>query len=527
VSTPGSARRDSGTGSTGPDGDRTRWRALAVCLVAAFMTLLDVSIVNVALPSIRTSLHMSQSGLQWVLSGYALAFGLVLVPAGRLGDARSRRVVFIVGLASFTIASALAGAAQNEAWLVGARLIQGAAGGVVIPQVSGFIQEQFRGAERGKAFGLLGAAVGISTAIGPLLGGLLIQLFGVQDGWRWVFYVNLPIGIAALPVSYRLLPRATRADSAKAETEADADADADIDIDIDIGKKAEVAKDPKDAKNANGRRRRSDLDLVGTLLLGAGIVLLLLPLVEEQEWQGAAKWLLLPVSAVLLAGFGFWERRYARHGEPVVNPSLFKARSYTLGSVLSLLYFAGFTAIFFIFTLYLQSGLNYSALLAGLAITPFAAGSGVSAAIGGRVVDRFGRPLVLAELVLVLLGLGGTVLAVQHWPGREVGWATALPLLLAGIGSGLVVSPNQALTLSEVPVVRAGSAGAVLQTGQRIGSAVGIAAVGSVFFSAVASTHGDWSQSFLRGIVVVIGFVFLAMVAAAVDIFGKHKPDNG
>lgn len=139
---------------------------------------------------------------------------------------------------------------------------------------------------------------------------------------------------------------------------------------------------------------------------------------------------------------------------------------------------------------------------------------------------RTGLHMSQSGLQWVLIGLGGTILAVQHWPGREVGWATALPLLLAGVGSGLVVSPNQALTLSEVPVVRAGSAGAVLQTGQRIGSAIGIAAVGSVFFSAVASTRGDWSESFLHGIVVVAGFVFLALIAAAVDVFGKHKPDN-
>ncbi|HEV2638223.1 MAG TPA: MFS transporter [Actinocrinis sp.] len=496
MSTTEPIRDDSTARGSSGSGDPTRWRALTVCLVAAFMTLLDVSIVNVALPSIRSGLHMSQSGLQWVLSGYALAFGLALVPAGRLGDARSRRAVFMVGLASFTIASALAGAARNEVWLVVARLVQGAAGGMVIPQVSGFIQEQFRGAERGKAFGLLGAAIGVSTAIGPLLGGLLIQLFGVQDGWRWVFYVNLPIGVAALPLAYRLLPRPD-------QTPADAQ-----------------------KKQKAGARLR-DLDPIGTVLLGAGTVLLLLPFVEEQEWHSASKWLLLPIAAVLVGCFVLWERRYARHGEPVVNPSLFKARSYSLGSVLSLLYFAGFTAIFFIYTLYLQSGLNYSALLAGLAITPFAAGSGVSSAIGGRVVDRFGRPLVLAGLVLVLVGLGATVWAVHVWPGREVGWATALPLLVAGIGSGLVVSPNQALTLSEVPVVRAGSAGAVLQTGQRIGSAVGIAAVGSVFFSAVASTHGDWSLSFLRGMVVVLGFVFLALVAATVDVLGGREKSSG
>ena len=170
--------------------DPRRWRGLAVCLVSGFMTLLDVSIVNVALPSIRAGLHASVSDLQWVLSGYALMFGLFLVPAGRLGDARGRRTVFLAGLSLFTLASALAGLSPGPGWLAGARLLQGAAGGLLNPQVAGFIQQLFRGAERGRAFGLLGATIGLSTAVGPLLGGAIIGVAGSPEGWRWVFYVN-------------------------------------------------------------------------------------------------------------------------------------------------------------------------------------------------------------------------------------------------------------------------------------------------------------------------------------------------
>ncbi|WP_111494346.1 MFS transporter [Peterkaempfera bronchialis] len=464
-----------------------RWQALAVCLIAGFMTLLDVSIVNVALPSIRTGLHTSESALQWVLSGYALTFGLALVPAGRLGDARSRRAVFMSGLALFTAASALVGAAQNEGWLVGARLVQGIAGGVLMPQVSGFVQQLFQGAERGRAFGLLGATIGISTAVGPLLGGLLIQAFGAHEGWRWVFYVNLPIGIAALPVAYRLLPG------------------------------------PGAARN----RRPGGFDPAGVLLLGVGTVLLLLPFVQEQQWPGSAKWLLLPVSGLLLAAFAVWEQHYGRRAEPLVDLRLFQARSYALGALLSLVYFAGFTAIFFIFTLYLQNGLHYSALIAGLAITPFALGSAVAAAIGGRMVHRLGRPLVVWGLVMVAIGLAGAALAVHLVPGQGAGWVTAAPLLFAGLGSGLVISPNQTLTLSEVPVIRAGSAGGVLQTAQRIGSSLGIAAVGSVFFARVNSHPGDWAGAFQRGVTVATGFVLLALVAALGDVVGGHRAARG
>ena len=476
--------RAPGTGS----GRDRRWPALAVCLTASFMTLLDISIVNVALPSIRTGLHASESGLQWVVSGYALMFGLVLVPAGRTGDVRSRRAVFMTGVALFTATSALAGAAQNETWLVTARLLQGLAGAVLVPQVSGFIQEMFGGAERGKAFGVLGATIGVSTALGPLLGGLLIEVFGTQEGWRWVFYVNLPIGLAVLPLAYRLLP----------------------------------APVPP----AQGKRVRRDLDPMGVCLLGAGTVVLLLPFVEEQQWSGPRKWLLVPAGLLILAVFTGWERRYGRRREPLVDLLLFRQRSYALGILLSLVYFAGFTAVFFILTLYLQNGLHYSALGAGLAIMPFALGSGVSAAVGGRVVTRIGRPLVAAGLAMVLLGLLGTAIAVRVDGTGSVAWVAAAPLLFAGIGSGLVVSPNQTLTLSEVPVARAGSAGGVLSTAQRIGSAAGIAAVGAVFFSRVDGHHADWSGGFQLGLLTAMALAALGLVVALVDILGGARDDS-
>ncbi|GAA0380209.1 MFS transporter [Acrocarpospora corrugata] len=461
-----------------------RWQALAVCLVAGFMTLLDISIVNVALPSIQAGLGASDSALQWVLSGYALTFGLTLVPSGRLGDARSRRAVFMTGVVLFTLTSAAAGAAQHEWWLVVARLLQGVAGGLMTPQVSGFIQELFLGAERGRAFGLFGAVVGLSTAIGPLLGGLLIQAFGAANGWRWVFYVNLPIGLAALPLARRLLPGHPRRVTPGAEA------------------------------------RRPGFDPLGTLLLGAAVLLVLLPFLQERMWPGWQKWLLEPLGVLLIVVFVWWERRAARRMEPLVHMDLFRLRGYLLGALLSFVYFAGFTALFFTYTLYLQNGLRYSALLAGVASTPFALGSALSAAVGGRLVLRFGRAMVAFGLVLVAVGLLATMLAVHQVPGPHAGWAAAGPLLLAGLGSGLVITPNQTLTLSEVPVIRAGSAGGVLQTGQRIGSAAGIATVGAVYFAHLAATGGDWAGSFRLGVLMCSGFVLAALVVALYDLYG-------
>ncbi|MFC8535992.1 MFS transporter [Streptomyces sp. NPDC057249] len=477
----GSGGQDADPGS-GPDTpDPRRWQALAVCLVAGFMTLLDVSIVNVALPSIKAGLHTPESDLQWVLSGYALAFGLFLIPAGRLGDARGRRAVFMAGLTLFTLSSAACGAAQSSLWLVIARLVQGLAGGMVSPQISALIQQMFQGRERGRAFGMFGTVVGISTAVGPLLGGLLIQAAGADEGWRWVFYVNLPLGLVCLLLARRLLP---------------------------------------DTPSA-GRVRPRDLDPVGVLLLGSGILALLLPFVQSRQWPGDEKWLLLILAVALLVVFVGWESRCGRRGtQPVVDLRLFRVRSYWLGCLLILLYFAGFTSIFFITTLYLQSGLHYTALQAGLTITPFALGSAVAAGPGGKLVGRFGRPLVVAGLAAVAVGLGATALAVHLVPGRGAGWAMAAPLLFAGLGSGLVIAPNQTLTLSEVPVATAGSAGGTLQTGQRVGSAIGIAAVGAVFFAQV----GDgWSDAYDHGLIVSVAFVVAALLVALADVGGGRR----
>jgi EmrB/QacA subfamily drug resistance transporter len=467
-----------------------RWKALAVCLVAGFMALLDVSIVNVALPSIKEGLHTSESELQWVLSGYALSFGLCLVPAGRLGDARGRRRVFMAGLALFTLASVGCGAARTSMWLIVARLVQGLGGGLISPQISALIQQMFKGQERGRAFGMFGTVVGVSTAVGPLLGGLLIHWAGASEGWRWVFYVNLPLGIVCLVLARRLLP-----DTPSAAT-----------------------------------RRTQSLDPVGVALLGAAVVAVLLPFVQSQQWRGDAKWLLLVVAAALMAVFVAWESHCSRRTTvPLVDLTLFRIRSYWLGCLLILFHFAGFTSIFFVTTLYLQSGLDYTALEAGAAITPFALGSGASAGLGGRHVLRFGRPLVAWGLALTAVGLAGAVVTAHAVPGRETGWYLAVPLLVAGVGSGLVISPNQTLTLSQIPVARGGSAGGVLQTGQRIGAAVGIAGVGSIFFSRLdtgGGRQGAWPDAYQHGLVLSVGFVLVALAAALADVWTEHR-ENG
>jgi EmrB/QacA subfamily drug resistance transporter len=477
----GRTRQDSGDQQGGGDQpDPNRWKALVICLLGGGIVLLDVSIVNVALQSISKGLPgATPEAVQWILSGYALAFGLLLVPGGRLGDASGRRRMFVIGVALFTVASALCGFAPNGIVLVIARLVQGLAGGLLTPQVTALIQQLFRGKERGTAFGLFGATVGIATAIGPLIGGLLITAFGTENGWRFVFFVNLPVGLVTILLAFRYLPAAT-------------------------------------SGGKNGKKH--DFDPVGILLLGATVVALLLPFVQSQQWKSNAKWWLIVVAVVLAVAFVLWERRYQRTKEPVIDLALFRRRSFSLGVGLATLYFAGFTPLFFVLTLALQSGLHYSALLAGVSSVAFAVGSGVASTVGGRVVHKFGRQLIVVGTILVLIGLGGVVWVVANHFEPDLGWWLVVPLLVAGIGSGLTISPNQTLTLSEVPVEQGGSAGGLIQVGARVGSAIGIAAVGSVFYSSLASSHGDYTKGLPLGLGVSLGFVAAALLAGIVDV---------
>jgi MFS family permease len=218
-----------------------RWHALIVTQLAGFMSLLDVSIVNVALPSIERDLGATAGMAQWVVSGYSLAFGLVLVAAGRLGDTLGRRRMFLIALSAFVVTSALSGAAPTIGSLIVARLLQGVAGGMLVPQNSGLIQDLFRGSERGRAFGIMGSTIGVSTAAGPVIGGLILTAVSGHDNWRWVFYVNVPIGLIALVLAARLVPGVT-----------------------------------------SRRPSRVHLDLIGSLLLGGGVLSLLLPLVNAE-----------------------------------------------------------------------------------------------------------------------------------------------------------------------------------------------------------------------------------------------------
>ncbi|WP_245900602.1 MFS transporter [Prauserella shujinwangii] len=459
--------------------DPRRWRALAVTLAAGFMTLLDVSIVTVALPSIQQGLEASVAGAQWVVSGYALTFGLVLVSGGRLGDAVGRRRMFLIALSAFVLTSALCGAAVSEPMLVFSRLAQGMAAGLLTPQNTGLIQELFRGAERGRAFGMFGATVGIATAVGPVLGGFIISLFGPEQGWRWVFFVNIPIGAVALVLAARLLPAAA----------------------------------------PRKRSLLADLDLAGMVLLGLAVGSVLLPLVESEQGGLSSLWWLFVAAAVLGAAFVRWERRMLRRNRsPLLDLRLYtETPGYAAGASIATVYFSGFTGIWLVFAMFFQRGLGYSALQSGLAVTPFALGSAVSAVVAGRLVSRWGRRLTIAGLGLVALGLGTVGVVAQLVPPQQLGYAVALPLLVAGTGGGMVISPNTTLTLDRVPTRLAGVAGGALQTGQRIGSAVGVALLASVFHARINGAGHSYPVALSLAMSCSVGVVLIALVLAVLD----------
>jgi EmrB/QacA subfamily drug resistance transporter len=463
--------------------DPRRWGALTVSLAGASMVLLDVSIVNVALPSIEREFGVSAGTAQWVVSGYALTFGLALVPAGRLGDTIGRRRMFLIAVSAFVLTSALTGAAQTTGWLLAARLLQGVAGGMLIPQNVGLIQDMFRGAERARAFGILGSVVGLSTATGPVVGGVILNLAGSADGWRWVFYVNVPVGLAALVLAARLVP----------------------------------------ARRTAGFRG-THLDLVGSVLLGAGVLGLLLPVVStESGGAGWMWWLFLP-AALLLTAFARWEVRTAAQGRsPLLDPLLARTAGFPTGSTIALFYFTGFTGIWVVLALFFQDGLGYTPLHSGLAVTPFAIGSAVSAVLAGRAVPRFGRRLTATGLMTAAIGMAATAVVLRTVGGDAAAWASAGPLLVAGLGGGMVVSPNTSLTLESVPTRMAGAAGGALQTAQRIGSAIGTALLATVYYHVLTGGGEDFPAAASTALLCAAGLMLVPLLITVAELVGERR----
>lgn len=468
-----------------------RWRAFWVCVAVAAITILDLSKVNVALPSIQHALGAESTELQLIVSGYVLTFGLFLVPMGRLGDQRSRRVLFIVGLSIFTLASLACAVAPNGLVLLVSRLIQGAAAGMQMPQVIGTIQQLFRGRERGRAFGLFGAVIGIAVAIGPTLGGLLIAVGGAHDGWRWIFWMNVPLGIAAIALALWLLPSTRRP-----------------------------------------TRGRLDLDPVGVVLFGAAVLALLLPFLFTTGAPGddPRRWWLLVAFVLLIGAFVAWERRYAARGrQPLIPFALFGISSFRNGTLIVTTYFTAIPAMLLLGTLFLQTGLDVPPVFAGMVTIGFALTNALGSWVGGNLVVRAGRIIVVWGLAIVLVCVAGLTVVVLFTPPSAAPFLMAAVLTLGGIGGGLVIAPNQTLTLAEIPVAESGLAGSLGQLGQRIGTAIGTAVALALFYATISREKDDrpkleyFHDGYGYGMIAVGLFVAVAFVLALLDLGQRSR----
>ncbi|MFI1536791.1 MFS transporter [Streptomyces anandii] len=462
--------------------DRRRWFALAIVMTAAFMDLVDVTIVNIAIPSIQKDAGASFSQIQWITAGYALAFAAGLITGGRLGDIHGRKRLFLVGIGGFTLASALCGFAANPEMLVASRILQGGMAAMMVPQVLSIVHATFPAHERGKVFGLFGAVVGLGAVSGPLLGALLTEwnLFGLQ--WRPIFLINLPVGVAAFWLGSRFITE---------------------------------SKAPRALK----------LDLVGVGLVTLGLLMLLYPLTRGRElgwplWGYGSMAGALVVFAALVA---YERRKAARDGSPLVELSLFRVKSFAAGIAVQTVFGVALGVFFLVWTLYMQIGLGWSPLRAGLTGVPFSIAVSTAAGMSvQKLVPRFGRKVLQAGALTMAAGVLLYIWESERYGLHIASWQMALPLVVMGVGMGLIVAPLTDAVLSEVPREHAGSASGLINTVQQMGNALGLGLVSVVFFGVIGDrltpaqvgpAFVDAFQHALVWVAAVMGVIFVLMSA--------------
>ncbi|WP_197287598.1 MFS transporter [Streptomyces apocyni] len=438
------------TSVDGASVDPKRWAALLVLLVAAFMDLLDGTIANVAAPSMQRELGAGYSAIQWILVGYQLAFALLLILGGRLGDIFGRKKVFLLGVAGFTLTSLTAGIAQEPWQLVVSRVLQGAFAGVMVPQVLSIIHVTFSKKERGTAFALHGLVGGLAATLGLAIGGLLVQWNLFDLSWRTIFLINVPIGILGLIYGSKVITE---------------------------------SKAPQALR----------LDTIGVVLATVGLVMLVYPLLQGRElgwptWGYVSMVLSLPV----LVLFVMWQRRKTgKDGSPLVELGLFRTRSFSSGLGVNLIFYVGMGMFTIGWTLYMQIGQGWSPMRAGLTSLPFCVGAFLTATTSVMIlVPKFGRKAMQVGALVLIAGLG-----LYIWVAGEKGadvttWHIAGPLFLIGLGFGTVATPLPLIVTSEVPHKDAGSASGLVNTNTQLGFAIGGALVSVVFFGGLVGHTG-------------------------------------
>jgi EmrB/QacA subfamily drug resistance transporter len=452
---------------------RGNWLAFAAVLAAAVMDLMDTTITQVAGPAIRGDLHGSDALLEWVTAAYTLAMGIGLLTGGRLGDLFGRKRMVLIGIAGFTVASVACAAAANPGELISARALQGLLAAVMLPQVFGLIQDLFEAHQMGKAFAVYGPVMGLSAVLGPIAAGGLISLNLASLGWRAIFLVNVPVGIAALAVGARLLPAAPAS------------------------------------------LRRGKLDMTGALLAGIVMFLVVFPLAQGHDlgWPG---WLfgLLGAAVPALAAFAWHQARRQRTGRtPLVERSIFRHRSYSSGVAFTVVFVGTMGGITLIFNVVLQVGLGFSPWHSAVTTVPWAGGAFIGSALSGMLMGSLGRRLLQIGLVAEAAGLAAIAM-VLHLTGAHVGTVDLItPMIVGGAGMGMVFVPLYDIIMGHIAPHETGSASGVLQAVNSLGMTIGVAGIGAVLFGLIGPV-GRAGQTFVRPAEWTL-LIILALLAAA------------
>jgi EmrB/QacA subfamily drug resistance transporter len=435
--------------------------------------VLDFFIVNVAMPAMQADLHATNGAIEWVVAGYGLTFGTLLITAGRLGDQLGRRRMFALGLALFTLASAACGLATTADMLIVARLAQGVAAALLSPQVLAIIGVAYTGADRVRALSVYGIVLGLGAVGGQLIGGALVAADVAGLGWRSCFLINVPIGVAALVAVGGAVPESREATPTR-------------------------------------------LDLGGTALITLGLVAVVLPLVEgRQHGWPLWTWLCLGAAPFLLAAFALHQRRLARRGgAPLLDPALFRARTFSAGLATQLLFWSAQASYFLVLALYLQQGRGLGALDAGLVFTILAAAYLVASMYAPALAPKLGRRLPMHGALS--LALGHALLALVVAEGGSLA-LLAPGMLLEGAGMGLIITPLTSTVLASLEPDRAGAASGALSTTQQVGNTIGVAVTGVIFFGAL---DGGFAHAF------ELSLIQLAAVCLAVAGLTRLLPER-
>lgn len=419
---------------------RTQWTLLAVMMLSVFLATANFFIVNVATPAIQSGLDAGFSGIQFVISGYSLAYAVALIIGGRLGDRIGRKRMLLIGVAGFTIASLACGLAPGVEALIAFRVVQGLAAAMIAPQVLSLIQANYPPERRGAVFGMYGATQGVAATTGQLIGGLLLRWNPWELDWRAVFFFSVPVGLVILS----MIPFVPES---KGES-------------------------------------KSKLDVVGALLVAGGLLMLVFPLVQGQKagWPAGLIACLI-LSAPVLAAFVGFENRVSRSGgTPFINVGLFKQRAFAVGMLIAVFLFCTQSAYFLVTAYYLQAGLGYTALAAGLVILPMGIGYFAASLLSARAVRRFGTGVMSFGAALTVLGYLSVALAVSSDGIAPLGYVA---LFWLGVGQGFIAAPLTNAVLAQIRGSDIGSASGILTTGMQVSYAIGVAFIGIVLLSAL------------------------------------------